>query len=393
MPAPSTQTFSQLVSNTVAAIQGAATTLLDLTVGSVLRAFVDAFGLLALWLQGMILQTAALTRLSTSFGKDADSFCADFGFQRLPSQPATGQVTFARFTPTQQASIVAAAITGQDAYGRPIYVGGTIVQTQDGTQQYQVIPDTQAAYSPGLNAYILSGGVSSTTATVQAVTAGSASNASAAMISALGSAIPFVDTVTNAAPFTNGANAESDPSFKARFVLWINSLSSGTVEAVESAVLSVAQNVTCEVVENFDYSGMPRNDYFYVVVNDGTGAPSSGFLSTVSNAIETKRPIATGFAVFAPVVVIGNVALVISVASNYLAPAVQAAVLKALQDYIASLTLGETLPWSRLVQVAYDASAGVTNVTGVTINGATSDLTASVQQVIVLGTTTVTVAS
>lgn len=392
MPAPSTQTFSQLVSNTVAAIQGNAAKLLDLTVGSVLRAFVDAFALITLWLQGLILNTAALTRFSTSFGPDADSWAADFDFPRLPSQPSTGQVTFARFTTTQQASISAATASGLDAYGRTIWSGGSIIQTQDGTQQYRVIPDTnQTAYNLALNAYLIAIGTGSGTATVQAVTAGAASNASAGLINTLSSAIPFVDTVTNASTFTNGADAEKDPAYKARFVLYINTLATGTLLAVKSAVLGVAQDVTCEVVENFDYSGAARNDYFYVVANDGTGTPSSDFLATVSNAVDAVRPIATAFAVFAPVVETANTAMNISVAAGFVGSAVQTLVVAAVNAYIASLSLGQTLHLTRLSQVAYDASPGVTNVTAVTINSGTSDLTATVKQVVLAGTTTVTV--
>lgn len=393
--AVNTQTFSQLVSNTVAAIQGACTQLIDLTVGSVLRSFADAFSLLALWLQGLVLQAAALTRFATSFNSDADSWAADFGFQRLPSQPSSGQVTIARFTATQAATIQAATQTGTDSYGRPIWSGGAIFQTADGSLQFQVIPDTtQAAYNSAQNAYLIAGGTSSITATVQCTTAGSATNVSAGMINTLASAIPYVDTVTNAAPFTNGADAELDPAFKARFVLWINSLSEGTPAAVRAAVLGVAQNVSCAIVENEDYAGDTDLDYFYAVVNDGTGHPSSTFLSTCANAIEAVRPIATGYGVFGTVAETANVALTIAVGSGYVAASVAALVQSALQAYIATLARNsdqtQTLPWSRIGQVAYDASPGVTNVTAVTLNSGTSDLTVTAQQTIVVGTVTVT---
>lgn len=386
-----TQTFTQLVSNTVAAIQGAAAKLLDLTVGSILRAFVDAQALLALWLQGLILAAAALTRFATSFKADADSWAADFNFFRLPSQPSTGQVTLSRFTPTNQASIQAAAETGLDRFGRPIWVGGSIVQTPDGTQQYQVIPDsTQSAYNAGLNVYLIPVGTASIPVTVQAVTAGAAGNASAGQISALGSAIAFVDTVTNALPFTNGADQESDPAFKARFVLYINNLASGTVGAIENAVVSLAQDVTCEIVENLDYSGAPKNDYFYAVVNDGTGSPSSQFLANAAIAIDAVRPVATAFAVFAVVPISANVTLDITVKSGYLLSVVEAIVKVAIQNYIAELVQGESLAWARIPQIAFDASAGVSGVApGWTINGLQTDLACTVQQTLVPGTITV----
>src|SRR5271163_4542066 len=100
-----TQTFTAIVQNTVAAIQGGASKLLDLTVGSVLRAIVEANAAVILWLQGLILQVQTLTRAATSQGSDLDTWVADYGLIRLPAVAATGQVTFTRFTANQQAVV------------------------------------------------------------------------------------------------------------------------------------------------------------------------------------------------------------------------------------------------------------------------------------------------
>jgi len=51
--------------------------------------------------------------------------------------------------------------------------------------------------------------------------------------------------------------------------------------------------------------------------------------------------------------------------------------------------IGQALSYSRLAQVAYDASPGITNVTGVTLNSATADLAATSQQVVKSGTVSV----
>ncbi len=49
------------------------------TVGSVLRAqFWTVYASIALWLQWLIVQVLATTRLATSLGADCDSFGADF---------------------------------------------------------------------------------------------------------------------------------------------------------------------------------------------------------------------------------------------------------------------------------------------------------------------------
>lgn len=369
-----TQSFTTIVQNIVTAIQGGASSLVDLTVGSILRATTEAFAGVVLWLQGIALQIASLTRLATSSGSDADSFCADFGFTRLPAQQATGAVTFARFTATMQATI-------------PV---GTIVQSADGTQQYTVVADTtQAAYSPTLGAYVIAAGTTSCTASIQSVNAAAAANASAGQISVLAGAIPYVDTVTNAVGLTNGADAESDADFRARFVTWVASLSKATRAAIGNAVTSLQLGMVYTITEGLTYAGTTQTGYFYVVVDDGTGSPSSTLLSSVSNAVDAVRPVGSTFGIFAPVVVSANIGMTITTATGYDHTATVALVSAALTAYINSLPLGTSLTFSRLAQIAYDASAGVTNVTAVTLNGGTSDLAATAKQVIKIGTATI----
>lgn len=369
-----TQSFDQIVANAVATVQGAASALVDFTVGSVLRAFVEAAAGLTLWLQGIALQIAALTRFSTSSGQDADSWAADYGFTRLAAQDSSGPVTFARFTPTVQATV-------------PV---GTIVQTQDGTERFQVIADTnQSAYNAGLSAYVLGAGIASITATVRATTAGASSNVSAGLITTIASSLPGVDTVTNAAGFTNGADAETDAAFRARFVNYIASLSKATVLAVETAITSVQQGITYTLTENLAYNGATQAGYFYAVVDDGTGAPPGGFITSESNAVELVRPIATSFGIFAPVVVNANVVMTVTAGAGFTHGQVAAAVQAALQSFLNTMVLGEFLPYTKLAQIAFGASPGVANVTAITLNGGTADLTPTNQQVIKAGTITI----
>lgn len=388
--AVTTKSFDQIVSDAVTMVQGAARALIDFTVGSVLRAVVEATAGVALWLQGVALQIAALTRFSTSSGTDADTWGADFGFPRLPAQAATDPVTFARFTPTAQATVTAAISSGTDSNGNTIWTGGDVVQTADGTEQFQVIPDTtQAAYNATLNAYVLPPGTASITATVQATTAGASGNVSAGLITTIATAIVGVDTVTNAAAFTNGADAESDASYRARFVSFIASLSKATVLAVETATTDVQQGITFTLTENVAYSGAAQVGFFYEVVDDGSGVPPSPLLSTIANAVEAVRPIATTFAIFAPAVVSANVAMTVTAATGFTHTAVAAAVQSALQSFLNTMVLEEPLPYTKLAQIAYGASPGVANVTGITLNGGTSDLTTTNQQVIKAGTITI----
>jgi uncharacterized phage protein gp47/JayE len=367
------QTYTAIVQNTVAAIQGGASKLLDLTVGSVLRAIVEANAAVILWLQGLILQVQTLTRAATSQGSDLDTWVADYGLIRLPAVAATGQVTFTRFTANQQAVV-------------PV---GTSVQTADGTQQFTVPADTtNSAWSASLNGFVLATNVSSVTVGVQALNTGVQGNVLAETITAITQPLPGVDTVANASAFTNGVNAETDPALRARFVLYLASLSKATKTAIGSAIANVQQGLEYTITEDFDYNGTYDPGFFYVVIDDGTGFPSTNLQNTVANAIEAVRPITSRYAVFAPIVVTVNVSMTITSASGYVHANVVGAVGTALTNFINSLPLGTELPYTQLAAIAY-AVAGVVNVTAVLLDSGTSDVTATAKQVIKAGTVSV----
>lgn len=369
-----TKDFSTLVSDMATAIQGAANALVDMTIGSILRSVVEANAAVVLWLEGLILTLLATSRAATSSSTDLDSWVADYGLTRLAAVAATGNVTFARFTPTNQAVI-------------PV---GTVVQTNDGSQKYSVTLNTaNPAYSAISGGYVIGAGVSSVTVPVAAQVAGSAGNAAASIINTLTQAISGVDTVTNGLQFTTGADAETDTALRARFVTYINSLSKATKSAIQNAVLALGPSMATTLVENLTYAGAASPGYFFAVVDDGSGAPPVGTLTAAWNAIDAVRPIGSTFGVYAPVVVTSNVAMTVGVVSGYDPAATKTAVQSALQTFINSLTLGTSLQYSRLLQVAYDASAGVQNVTAVTLNSGTSDLAATNLQVIKCGTVTV----
>ncbi|SDR37723.1 Uncharacterized phage protein gp47/JayE [Paraburkholderia fungorum] len=372
-----TQSFSSIVSNFAAAVQGSATSLIDFTIGSVLRAIAEAMGGVALWLQGLILQVAALTRAATSNGTDLDSWFAQFNFARLPAVSASTQETFARYTPTNQAVI-------------PV---GAVVQTNDGAVMFEVIVDTtNAAYSASSNGYILPAGQASVNVTVQCTTAGTTGNVAAAALNTLGTAISGVDYVTNSAAVINGEAAETDAAARARFVLYIASLEAATLLAVMNAIASVQSNMTGIIAENTQYNGSTQYGYFTTIINDGSGSATSTELENASNAIEAVRPLTVTYGVHAPIPVTVTVSLTITTSSSYTHSTVAAAVQSAINTYIESIdttSSGATLPYTSIAAQAY-AVAGVTNVTAVLVNGGTSDLTITYQQSFAPGAIVVT---
>ncbi len=367
--------FATLVSEQVTAIQGAASGLVDTAIGSILRSIVESNSAVVMWVQQLIVNLLVTTRAATSSGDDLDSWMADFSFTRLAATAATGQVVFSRFTATNQAVI-------------PV---GTQVTTTDGTQSFLVTTDTSnAAYDATQAGYVIAAGVTSVSVPVQAVTAGAAGNAQQGTITVISGSIQYVDTVTNTVTFGSGEDAESDTDFRARFVLWIASLSKSTLSAIGYALSSMQNGVTYTLTENQTYSGLSQPGYFYAVVDDGSGSPSSTFLGQAYSAIDAVRGFTVTFSVFAPELVTANIAMTLALSAPAVRSEVVALVNAALESYVASLVLGQTLPFTQLATVAYGASPYVTNVTGVTLNGSSADdLTATASQVIRAGTISV----
>jgi uncharacterized phage protein gp47/JayE len=354
--------YKRLVQDLAAAIQGRATALVDFRKGSVLRAFVDAAAGMALWLQSQAVYILSLTRASTSFGVDLDSWMADFSFPRLPAEAASGFVTFNRWT--------------TDATGFvPV---GSIAMTEDRTQRFVVLADTNnQAYDAVLGGYTLAVGVSAVTVPVQAQVAGGAANVVAGTVSVIYGALTGIDAVVNNAAMTGGIDAEEDAPYLARFQLYVAAFSKGTEDAIKSAVASLGLGLQCTVTEAVTPGGAPRDGFFFVTVDDGTGAPSAATIASASAAVRRDRAMGIAFGVFAPTIVSADVSMTLTVRSGYDANSVRSIVGNALAKYINSLPLGEGLPYNILAKIAFDASTGVSNSTSILLNGGGSDIPAN----------------
>lgn len=361
------KSLSTIVQRFAASAQASSRTVLDFSVGSILRAIAQGMGSVCLWLQAEIYKVLLTTRLSTSTGSDVDSFVNDFTVTRLGAASASGFVTFSRFTPQGQIVI-------------PI---GAQVQTSDGSQGFTVILDaSNPAYSSGDNGYILPDGVSSIAVLVKADVPSSLSNVQAATVNVLRTTIIGIDTVTNAGAFTGGGDAERDDQVQQRFRLFINSLSKATGGAVGYALRSLQLGLQYTLTDNEEYDGTPRDGFFYVVIDDGTGNPSDATRDKAYAAVDAVRALGIDFAVFKPNVLRAQLAIVVKVAQGYDANVVIGQVYQAVSVYVNTLPLGETLYYSKAVQVAVDASPGVVAVLAMTINTNRADVNASQRDVI-----------
>lgn len=347
------QDFATIVANAAAAVQGASRQLVDLTVGSTLRAVLEANAALGLWQQWLIVQVQRMTRAATSDGADLDSWMADFALARLAAVASFGEVRFARFTPGEAALVPA----------------GTLVRTADAQQGFRVQADpAHAAWDEARQGYVLGAGVAAVVVKVRAEQAGAAGNVQPGSISLIADALAGVDTVANDTALIGGLDAESDDDLRRRFHDYLASRSRATPVAVGYAVSSLRQGLRHAIAENV------TDGSFVVTIDDGTGSPSPDLLEDAAAAIEAVRPVGTSFVVQPPAVILADVQLAVAVQPGAVQGDVAGLVAGAIQRHLAGLAIGAALPWSRLAQLAWDASPQVANVSGVTLNGGTADL-------------------
>lgn len=345
----SLQNFSTLVDTMAATVQGSCASLIDLTVGSVLRAILEATASVALWLQYLLLQVLTMTRLATSIGSDVDSWVQDFGLARLPATVASGEVVLSSFNPTAQGATVPS---------------GATVRSSDGSQSFVVVNGP----------FIRAVGSASVSVSVQAVTAGPSGNVQSGIVDVLGTAIPGIDTVTNPSAFTGGQAAETDAALRLRFVTYINTRSQATEQAFAFAIASVQQDLTYSIEENRTADGTALPGNVHVIVDDGSGSPAAALLAAVAAALDAVRPVGTTVSVAAPTLLIASVSMTLTLATLSETDLVQSEANAALTAYINGLGVGQALRYSRLAGLCYDADAGILNVQDVLLDGDVADV-------------------
>jgi uncharacterized phage protein gp47/JayE len=351
--------FSQLIEDMSAALQSSATELVDVSVGSVVRAIFEANASVALWIQWLILQVLQTTRASTSAGADLDSWMLDFGLGRLPATPSAGIVTFSRFAPNLAATI-------------PL---GSIVKTSDGSLSFSVTEDNALSiWQPAASGYVIPSGVASADLPVVCVTAGSIGNVLSGTINVIASSLPGVDQVNNANPLSNGADAETDQAFRNRFQGYLTSRSRATLGAVQNAIASVRQGLDVAIKQNTGPGGAPQVGALLVIVDDGTGYPSTDLLSSVASAVDAVRPVGTTFAVMPPQLLTVNVSLTAEFVSANDASIGISSIQNHIATYLNSLPIGRIASITRVAQHAYRVGSGLQNITDIKLNGGTADI-------------------
>jgi uncharacterized phage protein gp47/JayE len=356
-----TRDFTDIVRDMSSAIIASAGRLIDISVGSVLRAIIEANAAIVLWVQWLVLLTLQTTRASTSTGADLDSWMADFSLSRLPATTASGTATFSRFVGTAAAFVPA----------------GALIKTQDGSITFVIdIDASNPAWQPVLNAYCLASGVMSIDLPIIASAAGLSGNVLSNTVAVLASALPGIDIINNETATSGGGDPEADGAFRVRFANFFAARSRATMDAIAYAISLVGPDLKHVIQENVDAGGNVRIGNMLIVVDNGSGLLSQTLLNSLSVAIQAVRPIGTTFSIQPPQIIQVQVSLTILLRSESPTSTIQASLQSAIESYIGNLRIGSTLSITRISQLAYWTEPRIINVSNVALNGQGMDLVA-----------------
>lgn len=379
MPLP-ILSFDQLVQNQQASLTSLSSIFTDFQEGSILKSLIETNAGNSIWIQALISALLAVTRLQTSSGNDVDTFIQQFGFIRPPATASTGLVTFSR-TITTSVSYIPASTTILQTSSSPSIQFTTTIDT------------TNPNYDPTTNSYVMSISTSSINVPVICLQTGSIGNVAAGQITVINSPLINVPSVNNGSPFTNGSDVATDEQTKIDFVLYLQGLSRATYLAIAFAVVntpSYGQQITrYQIIENKDESGNTLYGFFFIVVDDGTGSPSSSLINAVKSNLEFYRGLSIMYDVIGPSVTTMTIVMTLTINQSSDTPLqteVTTNVKNALISYINGLPIGGTkvitypfntsgfLYFSELYDVIFNADPNIISIPSLTLNSGTSDI-------------------
>jgi len=290
----------------------------------------------------------------TAVEDDLDRVAGAYGMTRQPATTATGEVTF-----------TGTALT--------VIPAGTLVSTESGRVYATDIETT----IPDGNTTII--------ADVTAMESGAAYNMPAASLTVLPLALVGVTAVTNAEAISGGADIESDASLRERLLMRIRYPSaSGCAADYVRWAREISGIAAASCVPLWDGAGTVK----VVVAGAGMTPVGAELLGEVADYIETVRPIGADVTVVSVTSLTVNVAATLVMESGYTVVGVQDAVEAALGAVIAGSDFAATsLPIAHM-GAALLTVPGVSDYSGLTLNGSAANVSLTSEQVPALGTVT-----
>jgi len=295
----------------------------------------------------------AINAAENGYSSYLDLKCSEFGMTRKSGVNATGQVTF----------------SGAETTPIP---SGSLIQTAGGLQYVT----TAGA--------VITGGVA--TVNVQASDIGSDYNIPAGIITQIPVSIPGITAVNNINPITGGAEVESDDALLQRLLLQVqNPATSGNSAHYIQWALSVAGIGAATVFPTWSGAGTVK----ICAVDSNMQPLSSALLTALSNYIESQRPIGATVSYESATALPINVVANVTRNTAYSQAQIVTAFTNAFVNYLKGIALKQNYVSYAIIGSLLLATPGVTDYSGLTINGGSVNITIGTEQVATLGTVTV----
>jgi uncharacterized phage protein gp47/JayE len=222
---------------------------------------------------------------------------------------------------------------------------------------------------------------------VTADTAGAAGNVAAGTVTKINTSIAGIQTVTNEAAITGGADEETDDARKKRFTEFVSGLARGTKGAIQFGAKQVANVVSAVCIDNAD--DMAINPGFATLyVADASGGADASLLAAVATEIENWRPAGLALTIAAPAIVTVPITATLALAAGYDPTTIKNTVAQNLTDFVVALKMGDDVYTSKLIQTIIDSNP--TAILYVTLSLPAADTAISAGQIARPGAITLT---
>jgi uncharacterized phage protein gp47/JayE len=320
----------------------------DFNIGSVIRAIGQSTVFFVNFLQVQIDIAFKSFRIKTAEGDDLDNRVGDWQLTRVQASPAQGDVVFISATAAEETFTI---------------TSGTVVSTEE-----DVYGDTLDFYLDGDLTF--PSGYMQATGTVICLRDGLVGNVASGTVTNIKSPIPGVDSVTNPAAFSGGAETETDTQLRKRVPLKINGNRNANEDSVLNAAFSVP-GVTYAKVKN----NTPSSGEFTVYFSTYNGIVSSSLRADVADAVEavTAFCIVPNFAI--PDIVYVDINLTLEMDPDILATSASGEVVSGVINAVYDFTQLNTENELKLSDIIVTGKAvdGVLDIRSVTVDGAASN--------------------
>jgi len=264
---------------------------------------------------------------------------------------------------TASYAVVTVTFTGTPATSVP---AGTVVLTGDGTEFETDTIDVV-------------GGGGTVDIACTAMIPGADGNVAISTIDELETPISGITGVDNAAAAISGEDAESDEDLRYRIKNAVKGAQTGSLEAIENAILEVAGVTSVLITENTTTHSAACTVF-------GVTSPNED----IDQAILDTRPVGIAVTWAAATTVAIDVIATIAIDDDTAPTDADDQLEDAIESYTETLDPGEDVIFDKFYQYIYNTGDWVEDVTALTVNTGTANISISTTQIAIVGSTTVT---